>query len=72
MKNENSYSKMKKYVFLLSAAFSFLCANGIDTESVKVEFEGYKTSEMVGTKGVFKTGKFMFGKDNLYCYKWYI
>ena len=55
---------MKKYVFLLSAAFSFLCANGIDTESVKVEFEGYKTSEMVGTKGVFKTGKFMFGKDN--------
>ncbi len=38
-------------------------AASIDENSVKIEFEGYKTPDMVGTKGSFKNAKLTFGKD---------
>ncbi|CAM2921397.1 hypothetical protein [Helicobacter burdigaliensis] len=57
---------MKKIVLgtLVSFALSAtLFAGGIDTKSAKIEFEGYKTPAMVGTKGSFKSAKYTFGKD---------
>lgn len=55
---------MKKYLFLSLLASAMIYANGIDVKSVKIEFEGYKTPDMIGTKGVFKNSKLTFGKDS--------
>ncbi len=40
-----------------------LSAASIDTSSLELNFEGYKTSEMAGTVGTFKNIKYTFGKD---------
>lgn len=55
---------MKKSIFLSLLFSAIVYAGGIDVSSAKVEFEGYKTPDMVGTKGSFKNAKLTFGKDN--------
>ena len=55
---------MKKYLFLSLLVCGYLMAGGIDTNSVKVEFEGFKTPDMIGTKGTFSDVKLTFGKDD--------
>lgn len=47
----------------LCASSTMLFAAGIDAGSAKLEFEGYKTPDMVGTKGVFTKAQYTFGKD---------
>ena len=47
-------------VILSSALF----AAGLDETSIKIDFEGYKTANMIGTKGMFKTATFNLKKDN--------
>lgn len=56
---------MKK-IFAASALMlsSVLFAESLDENSIKIGFEGYKTSSMVGTKGVFSEAKFNFKKDD--------
>lgn len=54
---------MKKYLFLSLISSAMLFAGGIDVNSAKVEFEGYKTPDMVGTKGTINNVKYTFGKD---------
>lgn len=48
--------------FLVSS--SVLFGAGLDKTSIQIEFEGYKTPTMAGTKGVFKTAKFNFNRDD--------
>lgn len=47
-------------VILSSALF----AAGLDKTSIKIDFEGYKTANMIGTKGMFKTATFNLKKDD--------
>lgn len=42
---------------------SNLSAISFKPESLKIEFEGYKTKEMLATAGTFKDVKYTFGKD---------
>lgn len=51
-------------VFGILALSGTLFGAGLDKESIKIGFEGYKTPTMAGTKGVFTTAKFNFKKDD--------
>ncbi|WDL69596.1 hypothetical protein IP364_06830 [Helicobacter winghamensis] len=51
-------------VFGILALSSTLFGAGLNKESIKIGFEGYKTPTMAGTKGVFTTAKFNFKKDD--------
>ncbi len=55
---------MKKIIFLPLVASALLYAGGIDTNTVKVEFQGYKTTDMLSTKGSFTQANFSFGKSS--------
>ncbi|MCX2683119.1 hypothetical protein OQH60_04585 [Campylobacter sp. MIT 21-1685] len=57
---------MKK--ILVSVVASALLASSLSAisfkkESLKIDFEGYKTKEMIATAGTFKDVKYTFGKD---------
>ncbi|WP_299549181.1 hypothetical protein [uncultured Helicobacter sp.] len=51
-------------IFGTLALSSALFGAGLDKTSLQIGFEGYKTSTMAGTKGVFSTAKFNFKKDD--------
>ncbi|GAB0173860.1 hypothetical protein NHP164001_18820 [Helicobacter trogontum] len=56
---------MKKIMLTtLYACSTILFAAGININTAKLEFEGYKTPDMVGTKGSFKNVKYNLGKNN--------
>lgn len=55
--------KILKSVVVASIFAVGLNAATIDTNTLKLEFEGYKTSEMAGVTGTFKDIKYTFGKD---------
>ncbi|MDE5591723.1 MAG: hypothetical protein K2I63_02030 [Helicobacter sp.] len=57
---------MKKILFSTVLAASLLTAMNaatIDKNSITVDFQGYKTQNMVATAGTIKNGKFTFGKN---------
>lgn len=57
---------MKKFLVsaVLSASlFSYLNAASIDKNTLTINFEGYKTANMVATAGTVKNPKYTFGKD---------
>lgn len=57
---------MKKLMATAAASLvlsSSLFAAALDEGSIKINFEGYKTPAMIGTKGAFSKAQFKFNKD---------
>lgn len=56
---------MKKFMLTtLCACSTMLFAAGININTAKLEFEGYKTPDMIGTKGSFKKAQYTLGRNN--------